>query len=72
MSRASGLRRVQIFPQSFPAGPRPHRKIRSPPEESLHATVGCYSLEVSAALLINCLIVGLPSVAAKGDADDAT
>src|SRR5271170_4148587 len=38
-------------PRSFPAGPRPHRKIRrSQLEECLHATAGCYSLEVSAAL----------------------
>jgi hypothetical protein len=39
------------FPRPSPAGPRLHRKIgRSQSEECLHATAGCYSLEVSAAL----------------------
>ena len=34
-----------------PAGPQPHRKMRrNQLEECLHATAGCYSLEVSAAL----------------------
>src|SRR2546423_11666214 len=51
MSRASGLWRAPLSPRSSPAGPRPHRKIRrSQLEECLHATAGCYSLEVSAAL----------------------
>jgi hypothetical protein len=58
---------------SFPAGPWPHGPIqRSQSEECLDAPTGCYSLEVSAALPVNCLTVGLPLIMTQDDADDVT
>jgi hypothetical protein len=70
MSRASGFWRAPLSPRSSLQARAPHRKIRrSQLEECLHATAGCYSLEVSAVLSRQLPSCGSPL---SDDADDVT
>jgi hypothetical protein len=61
-------------PGSFPAGRRPHRKIRrSQLEEYLHTRLLAIICSRSQQhFLVNYLVMGLPSVMTKDHADDVT
>ena len=70
-SRPSGLGRTPLSPVPSPAGPRPaERYDRAGQKNAAPATTDCYSLEVSAAPLVNYLSVGLPSVMTKDFANN--